>query len=150
MGILDRFAKKQVKEKLDGNKPEVAEGTPAVVKAAKKTKTKAVDALPAAEQKKVATHSTSYRVLVRPLVTEKTARQESANKYTFVIDKAATKAQVKRAVKELYGVVPSAVAVAHLQGRRVRFGKFAGKRSDYKKAIITLPKGSSITIHEGV
>ncbi len=150
MGILDRFTKKQVEEKLNGEQtPVEKKSTP--VKAAKKTKTTTTsDAAEVADKKKVTQHGTSYRVLVRPMVTEKTAREESVNKYTFVIEKNATKGQVKRAIHELYGVMPVGVAVAHMQGRRVRFGKFAGKRSDFKKAIITLPKGSSITIHEGV
>ncbi len=148
MGILDRFTKKQVEEKLNGEQtPVEKKSTP--VKAAKKTKATS-DTAEVADKKKVTQHGTSYRVLVRPMVTEKTAHQESVNKYTFVVEKNATKGQVKRAIHELYGVMPVGVAVAHIQGRRVRFGKFAGKRSDFKKAIITLPKGSSITIHEGV
>jgi large subunit ribosomal protein L23 len=57
---------------------------------------------------------------------------------------------IKRAVKELYGVMPARVTVAHVQGRYVRFGRSMGRRSDYKKAVVTLPKGSTITIHEGV
>ncbi len=146
MGLLDRFTKKQVKEKLDATKADSTDTKPAVSKAAKKTKTEEAPA----DKKKASLHGTSYRVLVRPLVTEKTARQESVNKYTFVVERSATKLEVKRAIKELYGVMPVTVAVSNLQGRRVRFGKYAGRRSDYKKAIVTLAKGSSITIHEGV
>ncbi|MBI5729397.1 MAG: 50S ribosomal protein L23 [Candidatus Magasanikbacteria bacterium] len=92
----------------------------------------------------------AYRVIVKPLVTEKSALLQSQNHYTFVVANWVSKLQVKEAVKALYGVTPIAVNLVNVQGRRLRFGKSAGQRSDFKKAIITLPPGQSITIHQGV
>ena len=92
----------------------------------------------------------AYRVIVKPLITEKTAIMQSANKYTFVVAKWAQKTNVKQAIKEMYGVEPIDVNIINAQGHRVRFGRSAGKRSDWKKAVVTLPAGKSITIHEGV
>lgn len=149
MGILDRWTKKQVEEKLDEQKAENANAEKAAPKKTAK-KAKATQNDTAEAGKKAAVYGIAHRVLVRPLVTEKTAHQESAGKYTFIIHKNASKLDVKRAVKELYGVMPVTVTVAHVQGRYVRFGRSMGRRSDYKKAVVTLPKGSSITIHEGV
>lgn len=92
----------------------------------------------------------AYRVIVKPLVTEKAAILQSRNHYTFVVAAWANKINVKEAVKALYGVAPMAVNLVNVQGRRLRFGKSAGQRSDFKKAIVTLPPGESITIHQGV
>lgn len=92
----------------------------------------------------------AYRVLIKPLITEKTAVMQGINQYTFVVAKWASKVNIKQVIKEMYGVTPVSVNVLHTQGRNVRSGKGAGSRSDYKKAIVTLPAGKSITIHEGV
>ncbi len=89
-------------------------------------------------------------VLIRPLITEKTAREEAGSRYVFAVALGATKAAVKLAIEEVYGVKPVAVNIAIVQGRRIRFGKSTGRRSDYKKAIVTLPKGTALVLHEGV
>ncbi|OGH91861.1 MAG: 50S ribosomal protein L23 [Candidatus Magasanikbacteria bacterium RIFOXYD2_FULL_39_9] len=87
---------------------------------------------------------------MKPLVTEKSAIAESKNKYSFLVAKAANKNQVKTAVAEIYGVQPTQVNIANVEGRAVRFGRSAGRRGDYKKAIVTLPAGKTIDIHTGV
>lgn len=92
----------------------------------------------------------AYRVIVKPLVTEKSAVLQSRNHYTFVVASSASKANVKEAVRALYGATPSAVNLINVAGRRLRFGGRAGRRSDFKKAIVTFPPGVSITVHRGV
>ncbi|MBI5221417.1 MAG: 50S ribosomal protein L23 [Candidatus Magasanikbacteria bacterium] len=89
-------------------------------------------------------------ILVRALVTEKSAVKQSENKYSFVVVNGANKGAVRQAVFEVYGVKPTAVNILNVQGKFVRFGNHYGKRGDYKKAIVTLPKGKSIVVHEGV
>lgn len=89
-------------------------------------------------------------VIVRSLVTEKAAVGESEQKYSFVVGQRATKTQVIRAMAVLYGVKPVKVNMINIQGRTVRFGRTMGRRSDYKKAIVTLGKGQSINLHSGV
>jgi large subunit ribosomal protein L23 len=89
-------------------------------------------------------------VLLQPLVTEKSVIRESAGVYTFMVALGATKLTVKQAVKDIYGVLPSTVRMINVEGKRVRFGRTIGKRRDWKKAIVTLPKGKTIHIHEGV
>ncbi len=93
---------------------------------------------------------TAFKVLVKPLITEKSAIAESKNKYSFIVAKSANKNQIKTAIEEVYGVKPANVNVANIEGRRVRFGRSMGKRNDYKKAIVTLPEGKTIDIHTGV
>ncbi|TSC84047.1 MAG: large subunit ribosomal protein L23 [Parcubacteria group bacterium Gr01-1014_13] len=95
-------------------------------------------------------NTTAFKVLVKPLITEKSAIAESKNKYSFVVVRSANKNQIKTAIEEVYGVKPANVNVANIEGRRVRFGRSMGKRNDYKKAIVTLPEGKTIDIHTGV
>lgn len=108
------------------------------------------DAAPTKPKMKLSPQSTAYKVLIKALVTEKSAIAESKNKYSFVVNRGVNKNQVREAVAELYGVKPNKVNIINTDGRQVRFGRSAGRRSDYKKAIVTLPAGSAIDIHAGV
>ncbi|MEK7131368.1 MAG: 50S ribosomal protein L23 [Patescibacteria group bacterium] len=144
MGLITNFLhRKQKKEQLSkiGEKQSAS-----VVVEEKKVKTENKT-----EHKvKLTDKSLAFRVLVKPLVTEKSAIAENGNKYSFVVAKSANKNQIKIAIEEIYGVKPSQINVANIEGRRVRFGRTMGKRNDYKKAIITLPEGKTIDIHTGV
>jgi len=88
--------------------------------------------------------------IIRTHVTEKAMRGEGQGVYTFVVAAHATKIDIKRAVKETYGVSPKSVRVIWTEGKQSRLGRRRGRRSDSKKAIVTLPKGETISIHEGV
>ncbi len=122
----------------------------------KKTKKSAADKKEVATKApKVKTESTAvaavfYPVILKPLVTEKAAMMGSANKYGFVVGKSATKNAIKHAVQSMYKVTVKNVNVVNVQGRVVRFGRTAGKRSDFKKAIVTLLPGQTIAVHEDV
>jgi large subunit ribosomal protein L23 len=146
MGIMDRFKKSKKTEEVLAEKTK-----PAKKAVAKKEEVKAEIAPAKAETgtAPIVTKMTN-RILIRPVVTEKAASAQSGNKYTFVVAHWAKKATIKSAVKEVYGVEPVAVNVVNVQGHRVRFGQSMGKHSDFKKAIVTLPPGKTITIHEGV
>ena len=112
----------------------------------KKTKSVATQA-PAP---KAGRQGAAYRVIVRPLVSEKAAHAETKGMYTFVVAKDATKTQIKAAVEQVYGVRPTQVRTIHTEGKEVRFGRTIGRRKDWKKAIVTLPAGQTISIHTGV
>ncbi len=92
----------------------------------------------------------SHRVLLRPLVTEKGARQTEQNKYFFMVSASANKIIIKQAIFETYGIRPVNVNIVSLKGKNVNFGRRQGKRKDWKKAIITLPAGKTIDVYKGV
>jgi large subunit ribosomal protein L23 len=75
---------------------------------------------------------------------------EKSGRYTFVIDKRANKLEVKKAVEEFYGVkvddVNTAVVPAKAKTRMTKAGILSGRKSGYKKAIVTLAKGESIDL----
>jgi len=89
-------------------------------------------------------------VIRHSVVSEKAAHSESRGAYTFMVADGVNKLDIKRAVKELYGVIPTSVRIINREGKRIRFGRSLGKRQDSRKAIVTLPKGKTISVHEGV
>ena len=90
------------------------------------------------------------QVLVRPLVTEKATNLSGIGKYVFVVSAKANKISVARAIQATYKVKPVAVNIMNIEGKRVSRGRIGGKRSDWRKAVITLKKGDTIKIYEGV
>lgn len=104
----------------------------------------------AAKVKKAGNHEISYRLLIKPLVTEKASNLGTENKYIFVVAKQANKITVAKAVEATYGVKPLNVNIINVEGKKVTRGRISGQRSDYKKAIVTLKKGDVIKVYEGV
>lgn len=134
MSFLDRFKKKREVAPAEGKK---FESVPDSAVAADKK-----------EAKKARTPANA--VILRPVVSEKAAMGESSGKYVFAVSSGANKITVKRAIQELYGVAPKRVRIINTEGKRMRFGRTMGKQQDEKKAIVTLPKGKIISVHEGV
>lgn len=90
-------------------------------------------------------------IIRRPMVTEKSTDQMGKhNKYAFEVHPGANKIQIKRAVEEIFKVKVTAVNTVTLPGKVKRMGKFEGKRSDRKKAIVTVAAGQRIEIFEGL
>jgi large subunit ribosomal protein L23 len=92
----------------------------------------------------------AYRVLEKPLVTEKAANLGALGQYGFVVADGANKIEVRKAVEAVYGVSVQGVNIIRMQGKRVSRGRIRGQRKDWKKAIVTLKKGDSIQLYEGV
>lgn len=95
-------------------------------------------------------HGDAYKIITKPLVTEKVSNLGALNKYVFVVAKNTNKIEVAKAIKEIYGIKPVCVNVIRMSGKKVRYGRISGQKKDWKKAIITLPKGETIKIYEGV
>ena len=102
------------------------------------------------KNKPTSQYGEAYRVLIKPLVTEKAANLSAENKYVFAVTDKANKIEIARAVRGVYGVEPVKVNIVRVKGKQVRYGRILGKRKDWKKAIVTLPAGKSINVYEGV
>jgi large subunit ribosomal protein L23 len=90
-----------------------------------------------------------HAVLVQPLLTEKlTGIRESTNTVGFVVHPDANRVQIKQAVETLLKVKVARVNVLNVLGKVKRLGRFSGKRSDWKKAFVTLKKGEKLEIYE--
>lgn len=89
--------------------------------------------------------SFGYRVIVKPLVTEKTANLAKRGKYVFEIKNGVNKIEVKKALESVYGVEATDVNIIKMKGKKIgATRKIFGKRKDWKKAVCTLKKGESI------
>jgi large subunit ribosomal protein L23 len=94
-------------------------------------------------------------ILVKPLVTEKMTNQtERYNRYGFVVDRKATKPQIKKAVESLYDVtvdnVNTMIHGGKVKSRFTKGGVITGKTNAYKKAIVTLVDGDSIDFYSNM
>jgi large subunit ribosomal protein L23 len=84
-------------------------------------------------------------VIRRPLVTEKTTQlREDGKTVVFEVARDANKIDVKRAVEKLLGAKVDGVRTANTQGKLKRQGRFVGRRSDWKKAYVTLKAGQKL------
>lgn len=90
------------------------------------------------------------KVLVKPLVTEKTANLGKNNQYGFIVDVKANKIEIKKAIETYYKVKPVKVNIINISGKNLRWGRTRGRTKDRKKAIVTLRKGDKIEVYEGV
>lgn len=89
-------------------------------------------------------------VIKGPLITEKLDKaREKFRQYSFIVDRAASKTDVARAVETLFKVHVEAVRTNVVRGKVKRVGKSMGKRSNYKKAMVTLREGDKIDLFEG-
>lgn len=90
-----------------------------------------------------------YKVLLGPHTTEKSVTSaEKLRQITFRVAVDATKQEIKQAIEKLFNVVVDAVRVTNVKGKSKRFKQMSGKRSDWKKASISLQKGHDINIAE--
>lgn len=90
-----------------------------------------------------------YSVIKKPHVTEKTSLgSDASNTVALVVDKAANKIEIKQAVENLFKVRVADVRTVTVAGKIKRSGKTFGKRSNWKKAYVTLQEGQSIDFFE--
>lgn len=92
----------------------------------------------------------TYEVLRRPVVTEKSTMGADHNQVTFKVSLDATKPEIGAAVETIFGVKVKAVNTVRQVGKNKRFRGRLGRRSDYKKAIVTLEAGHNIDVIAGI
>jgi large subunit ribosomal protein L23 len=88
-------------------------------------------------------------ILVKPVVSEKSYALLDENKYTFIVLPTANKTQIKQAVEAVFSVKVTGVNTINRQGKRKRTRTGFGKRSNTKRAIVTLREGDRIDIFGG-
>ena len=94
----------------------------------------------------------AYDIIRRPVITEQSMEAVADKKYVFMVDVNANKTEIKAAVEQIFGVKVAKVNTAIVNGKVKRTGSFpAGKRADYKKAVVTLTADSkTIELFEGM
>jgi len=90
-----------------------------------------------------------YSVIKKPHVTEKTSLgSDATNTVAVVVDRDANKIEIKKAVEELFKVKVETVRTVNVAGKVKRYGRNFGKKSNWKKAYVTLQKGQSLDFFE--
>ena len=147
MALLDILKRKKKKGKAE------REETPALSSVEKKSKkdekastasmTKAKSAVVKEKTPKSKGESFSH-ILLRPRITEKASLQSGGNSYTFDIAVNANKIEVKRAIREIYGISPIKVNVINMKPKKKIIRGIKGRAASFKKAVVFLKDGDSI------
>ncbi len=87
----------------------------------------------------------NYDMIFAPIITEKSASMEAEGKYVFKVDVRANKTQIKQAIEKLFNVKVESVNTMNTHPKTRRVGRYSGKTNRYKKAIVKLAKGSTIS-----
>ena len=85
-------------------------------------------------------------LILKPIVTEKATLQMEDNKYVFDVLPKATKPEIRAAIESLFDVKVTSVNTLKLPRKQKRVGRFIGYKAQYKRAIVTLQEGDSITL----
>lgn len=91
-----------------------------------------------------------YQTVLGPVITEKSTAGSEHNQVTFKVRLEASKPEIREAVEGLFNVKVKAVNTLRVKGKVKRFRGQIGRRSDWKKAIVTLQEGSSIDVTTGI
>ncbi len=149
MGLLDVFKQ----NKKTGGKRKQRVRKPKTVKKVeeKKDEIKSDDMKISSEIKsspKKKDFSDAYKILKEPHITEKASDAESGNQYIFKVFPSANKIEIKKAVRDLFGVSVLGVNIINIHQKRKRFAgrRSGGYKEGYKKAIVTLREGHKIEI----
>jgi large subunit ribosomal protein L23 len=87
-------------------------------------------------------------IIIAPIVSEKSYAEADRGKYTFVVAPKATKLDIRRAVEQIWGVRVASVNTMRRRGKTVRRAFVKGRRSDIRRAVVTLHAGEKIAIFE--
>lgn len=86
-----------------------------------------------------------HQIILAPVISEKSSRvAEKGNQAVFKVARDAEKVEIKEAVEQLFSVKVESVQTINVKGKVKRFGRSEGRRSDWKKAYVTLAEGQEI------
>lgn len=92
----------------------------------------------------------AYRVLMRPIISEKGSFLAEENTYLFQVNKKATRREVANAIDAVYGIMPLKVRLVNISGKGRKYRNVQGWKADWKKAMVSLPPDKKIDLYEGV
>lgn len=142
MGLFTNKKKEEKKAApAAGKKDEKKSAKPAAKKADAKPEKKV-----ASKKKTPSDTGDAHRILIRPIVTEKSMMLSEMGQYVFEVAPGSNKVEIKKAVKAVYDVTPTTVAIMRYLGKPVRTRHGRGRRKHWRKAIVTLKKGQSIEL----
>lgn len=84
-------------------------------------------------------------IILAPIITEKTAGMEALGRYAFKVSSKANKTEIKQAIEKKFNVKVVSINTVNSKPKKKRVGKYTGMTSKYKKAIVTLAKGNTIS-----
>ncbi len=94
---------------------------------------------------------TAYDIIKRPIITEQSMAEGELKKYTFEVDRRANKIEIAKAVEEIFGVKVAKVNTMNYDGKKKRLRYVAGRRPNWKKAVVRLTEDSkTIEFFEGM
>ena len=159
MGLFDRFKKpkagKRIPDKKKREKEEelkkkqfmAVSGVSAPEKEKPKKTESEVKKKEVVKKLKKEDTKNAYRILSKPIISEKATALGAFNQYVFMVAPQTNKIEIKKAVKNLYGVFPRKVNIMNISGKEVRYGRTEGKTKNWKKAIVILNEGEKIDVY---
>lgn len=93
--------------------------------------------------------SVAHDIIIRPIITEKSSRLMSFNKYTFEVMPGVNKIEIRKAVEEVFKVKVASVHTINVRSKPKRMGRFVGRSRSWKKAVVTLHQGERIQFFDG-
>ena len=87
----------------------------------------------------------NYDIIFAPVITEKSASMEEKNTYVFKVDVRANKTQIKQAIEKAFNVKVEKINTLNVHPKDRRVGRYTGKTNRYKKAIVKLAEGNTIS-----
>ena len=87
----------------------------------------------------------NYDIIFAPVITEKSASMENEGKYVFKVDVRANKTQIKQAIEDAFNVRVIDIRTINVHPKDRRVGRYTGKTNRYKKAIVKLAEGNTIS-----
>ncbi len=86
-----------------------------------------------------------YDIIFAPVITEKSEKMKEQGKYAFKVDAKATKPQIKKAIESIFNVKVEKINTLNSHPKKKRVSKYTGMTNKYKKAIVKLAKGNTIS-----